>query len=178
LAVDAGSTSARVSLAYMYLTDEEDGVPENLTEGYRLMLQAADAGDANAQSSVASCYAQSGDCPLGRSVERAEHYYQLAIAQGNTVAVMHLAEHQVSGEGVRRNTSEGLATLRRLASGDTTDEWIAESANWRLGLIYEYGVEGAVSPNRSLAVQYYSAAARLGHTTSQNALRRMGVTTW
>jgi TPR repeat protein len=183
LAADAGSNSALTSLAFMYITDDEDGVAEDRPEGFRLMLRAADGGNPNAQSMVARCYASSSSlgCPLGRSADRAEHYYQLAIAQGYTSAEIEFADAQVRGDGVRQNTSAGLATLRRIASGETTtsgQRYSVDEANFKLGLIYEYGASGAVAENRSLAIQYYSAAARLGNTVAQENLREMGVTSW
>ena len=127
-AVELGSTTAMVRLAFLY--HGGDGVKLNRNKAKELYRMAADRGNATAQANLAKILRTDG-----KPVE-AFQYSMRAAEQGYTDAEAHVGMAYGVGEGVEENLTEAHRWLSRAAAkGDVT------AANaldlMRRGAVYE-----------------------------------------
>jgi TPR repeat protein len=112
----------------------------------------AERGDAEAQLSLASCYATGNS--VAKDPAKAVKWLRKAAEQGSAKAQCLLGLRYANGEGVKPDKFEGARWLRRAA-----DQGLAE-AQFDLGMCYANG-EG-VSKNAVEAVDWYRKAADQG----------------
>ncbi len=109
----------------------------------------ADKGDADAQFSLASCYARG--LGVTRDPAKATKWYRKAAEQGLARAQCMLGLNYANGEGVKMDKIEGARWMRRAA-----EQGLAE-AQYDLGMCYANG--DGVERNAVEAVAWYRKAA-------------------
>ncbi|HEX4761557.1 MAG TPA: hypothetical protein VFU87_02060 [Sphingomicrobium sp.] len=157
-AVDLGDPQSMVDLAGIYASG--DGVPVDFNRA-RTLLEAAIAGGsvADGARSLGDLYRNAQ--PPNRNIARAQEYYQMAIAAGDTGAMLELADIFASGDGVPANFDKALALLETaVAAGEV------RQGSRALGDLYR-------SRDPAKAVESYRAAIELGDAASMISLARM-----
>jgi len=99
-------------------------------------------------------------------LEVAAQNFQKAADLRNAEAVQLLAEMMLSGDGMERNTEEGIALLRKAAGLGHVQ------AQMRLASMFDTGRHG-VSEDVAEAAQWYRKAARAGNGEAMNWLAGM-----
>jgi TPR repeat protein len=127
----------------------------------RLVRQAADQGDANAQYSLCGCYARGEGVQQDKA--QAARLFRQAADQGFARAQCNLGICCEHGMGVRYDMGEAVALYRLAIAGGCA------SAKATLGLCFEKG--RGVPLDRAEAERLYQLAARSGsaHTLSTSA---------
>ena len=122
-----------------------------------LLEEAANMGDADAQTQLGYCYA-SGD-GVNKDEKKAAELWRKAAEQGNADAQCNLAWCYINGRGVEKNIAIAF-------------DWYSKSANQghsgaqvSLGWCYEMG-EG-VTKDLSKAIEWYTKAAYQGNVMAQ-----------
>jgi TPR repeat protein len=155
-----GSVASKVHLG-LGLALERLNRMEEAAASYR---QAADQGDAAAQSNLGLLY--SNGTGVKQSDTEAVKLFRLAADQGNASAQASLGFMYDLGRGVTQSDTEALKWYRK--SADQGDP----SAQNDLGTMYEDGQ--GVPKDRTEAVKWYRLSARQGNESAQRALRRLG----
>ena len=171
----------------------------NYTEAVKYYRQAAEKGNADAQSDLGYCYG------TGKGVQQdyneAFKWHKKSAEQGNKYAQSNLALYYSEGRGVTRDYNEAVRWARKSAdqgySGgqsrlgdyyyygqgvakDYTEavKWYRKSAEqgyeygmYHLGWCYQHGQ--GVSKDLSLAKQWYQKAADKGHVNSKKQLEEI-----
>ena len=165
-------------------------------EAVKLLSEAAEKGDALAQTYLGLCY------DWGRGVDedlaKAAELYRKAAKQGEMYAQRNLGLCYQYGRGVEKNLAEAVQWYRKAAEqgqasaqcnlglcyerGQGVEKDYYEAVKWyrkaaeqgnmyaqhNLGVCYEHG--WGVEKNLAEAVQWYRKAAEQGHASAQNNL--------
>ena len=132
-------------------------------ESAKDFIEDAEAGDAEAQSELASCY-YVGD-GVEKSVEEAVTWWRRAAEQGHAKAAGELAACYVQGEGVPKSSADGMRWMERAAAnGDAFRQY---------GLATFYDGGQYVERDRSEAARWYEKAAVQGDVKAQVRLAHM-----
>jgi uncharacterized protein len=123
----------------------------------RAWREAADAGDARAQSNVGYLYERGFGVP--QSYVEAQRWYHMAAAQGLAEAQFNIGTLYKYGYGVEANPREANSWFRMAAKQELP------AAQYMLGLSYSKG-EG-VPKSAVQALKLWVAAAAKGHLSSQ-----------
>ncbi|MDK2125781.1 tetratricopeptide repeat protein [Parachitinimonas caeni] len=124
--------------AHALMAEEGSEMPELALEW---LGQAAIAGVAAAQTTLARCYETAAGVP--RHPARAAHWYQKASAQGDAVATQGLADLYAQGLGVAKDVPRAVGLYRKAAEADVTVAW------YRLGCLFAEGREIARDLDRA-----------------------------
>ncbi|MGE5189811.1 MAG: tetratricopeptide repeat protein [Gemmatimonadota bacterium] len=116
---------------------------------YRLYRQAAEQGDAAAQTLVGNMHVTGQGVP--RDYAEAAKWYRKAADQGNAEAQYNLGMMYANGQGVPRDCAEAAAWYRKAADQGNAD------ALCDLGVLYEEGQ--GVPRDPVLAYMYFEIAA-------------------
>jgi uncharacterized protein len=116
-ASDMGLELATCELGNTLVAD--DGATPDPQRGWKLILQAADAGEGACQFGAGLAY-RFGNATIKADMKKAAHYMELAAAQGWQDASAQLAEISMhENEDDAEKIREGRATLTRLAAADS-----------------------------------------------------------
>jgi TPR repeat protein len=199
-AAEQGYAKAQSNLAHMY--EYGKGIEKDYQEALRLMRLAAEQGLARAEAQVGSMFergkglekdyreaakwyrlaAEQGDIyaqtnlgllyEYGRGLEKdpreAAKWYRLAAEKGLAVAQSNLAKAYYYGRGVNKDRSEAARWFKKSA-----DQGF-EKAIYYLAWMYDHG-EGGLPRDPDKAVRFYREAARKGHKSSQDELKKKNV---
>ena len=139
---------------------EDPSVPQDDTEVFRRLRQAAENGNPIGQVKLGLMYS------LGRGVTQndveAVQWYRLAADQGNLSAQGILGSLYAGGRGVQQDDVEAVRWYRKAADQGCT------SAQYNLGRMYSDG--RGVSQDDSEAVRWYRKAAEQGNAQAQARL--------
>lgn len=120
--------------------------------GFKLLLAAAEEGQADAQVKVASCYSEG--TVVRKSKSKAACWYSKAASQNHPLGLYNLGWCQQTGYGIAQDAKAAAASYAKAAElGDST-------ALLNLGFLYSRGL--GVRQSDSKAIEYYSAAAKAG----------------
>lgn len=129
-------------------------------KAFDIWYQAANDGEAEAQSWIGSLYAN------GEGVEvddqKALQWYLAAAKQGNHMAQANVGAFYFMGRGTARNVPEAVRWLTAAAEGGDLN------GLFNLAVIYSKG--DGVKENHEKAADLYRHAAELGHYPSQSRL--------
>jgi hypothetical protein len=134
-----------------------------LAQDVAALIQAADAGDAKAQTKVAGLYTTGKGVP--RDYQLAFQYYTRAAEAGDPGGLNGLAIAYGIGRGVAQDRATAFKYYQLAAEAGS------QAATYNLGLSYEYG--RGVAQDYIKAVEYYTRAASLNHPAAQNMLGRL-----
>ncbi len=197
-AVAAGQAGGWYNLSLIYKVGC-GSIKQDATEAFACMKRAAEGGYIIAMSELGRFYHVGYG--VTRDLQAARNWYEQGAKVGSTECVCLLAQLYFFGQGVDRNLSKGMVLFNRAAAegdvigrlmmamsteyglGVTVDsavtlhryECIANednnpSAMYALGMAYENGWLGvAVEP--TVAVEWFTRAAQLGHVAAATALR-------
>ena len=151
----AGSTSASSADAVL---------PEVLTDDMKDLLQAAEAGDRDAQFRYGKALLKGWE---GQDIDQASAAEWLirAAEGGHRPAQSALGEMYYTGLGRPQNKTEALKWLKRAAEPPVAE------AQFNLGVMLQTG--DGVEVNKKEAFKYYLAAAQAGMTRAMNNLAYM-----
>ncbi len=90
---------------------------------------------------------------------------------GQTSAQYIVGDMYLEGKGTSQNPSEALKYFELVAN--SSDRTWKRLALGKLGLLYEEGIEGALTPDRVKAARYYKIASSQGNKTAATALKRL-----
>ena len=94
-------------------------MPKDEIKGAALCRQAADLGEANAQTDLGNLYLRGVGVP--RDVVQARHWYELAAAQGQPNAQFVLGQIYWNGDGVSKSKAKAAALLKEAFEGGRRD---------------------------------------------------------
>ncbi len=153
-AIDNGSTDAMVNLGWMY--EQGKIVAKNEAEALKLYQKAATANNKSGQRSIGRAYS-SGLLGLKQDGEQAMSWYQKAIDNGSTEAMVDLGSMYADGNVVAKNEAEALKLFKKAA-----DENNQYGQSW-LGYAYRDGKLG-LKPDGEQAKNWYQKAIDNGST--------------
>jgi hypothetical protein len=130
-------------------------------EAFRLFLEAAKAGNADAMSYVASMY-DNGMGGVSQNSEQALQWYEKGAAAGSTDAMLNLGKKYSEGYHVTRNVQQGIQWYEKGAAAGNA------MAMYNLGYMYEHG-EGTLDYQQ--ARNWYEKSAAAGEAI---AMYRLG----
>lgn len=107
---DKGDVESMVKL-YKYHLEDEHG---DSTLIVHYLQRAADAGDAEAQTSLGACF-QEGFLGLQRDEQKGFYYIQKAAAQGYDMAIYNLGLDYLYGIGVAKDLDKALSYFKQAA---------------------------------------------------------------
>ena len=158
-AAEQGSHASQARLGAMYLTG--DGTPKDVNAAVQWLEKAAQGGVVTAQALLGMLYA--GDEGVTRDPEKARYWLRKAADQGDKTARERL--ERLDARATASPTMD-LAERRKLAeSGDA-------QAQYRLGMAYYSGIDGATK-DQAQAALWLRKAADQGHPRAQYALGYM-----
>ena len=132
-------------------------------KGHELLLSAAEAGDAEAQSEVGWQFLNGGDC-VQQDYAKAEYWLKKAIAQGNHAAECNLGTmHMKRLLGDASSITDAIDLLQRGVAGGASFGCLS------LGCLYS-GEFGGVERDLSRAYEWFRKGAEEGDDGCQNAL--------
>ena len=156
-----GNVSAQYYVGCTYY--HGNGVPVDLSEGFKWRKMAADNGLVRAQKIVGSMY-YSGD-GVSQDYSAAAKYFLLAAENGNELAQSSIGYLYREGLGVPKDPNESVKWFRKAA-----DQGVAE-AQRSLGYAYETG--SGVLQDYAEAARLYRLAGDQGDMTAQNNLSEL-----
>lgn len=150
------------SIAYM--AQRGLGVQQNEKLAFELFQEGANRGHASCQAELAWCYY----AKLGTSedISKAIFWGKKAVENNNTLADAHLLLGYIYESKYHYNYDISKA-ISHFEAASTNG---SGAASYRLGIIYEYGVESSVQRNYKLAKKYYSLAVEQGYSKAQEKL--------
>ncbi|MDE7414002.1 MAG: protein kinase [Muribaculaceae bacterium] len=140
------------------------GVKQDEAEGMRLMMLAAEKGDAMAQCYIGLMY-RDGCATLRADAAKSFIWIKKAAEQGNEVAIEEMGYKYYEGLGVEQNYGEAMKWLKLAAEKGKT------SAYSSVGIMYRDG-EG-VEKDFSKAEEYFLKGAIAGNSYSAYLLGRL-----
>lgn len=140
------------------------GVEQDEAEGMRLMMSAAEHGDAMAQCYIGLMY-RDGCATLQRDPGKSLIWIRKAAEQGNDVAIEEMGYKYYEGFGVKQDYSEAMKWLKRAAEKGKA------SAYSSIGIMYRDG-EG-VAPDFDKAEENFIKGATAGNSYSAYLLARL-----
>lgn len=149
------------NLGVMYASG--NGVRANPEVGIKWLVQAAEAGSAEAQRNLG--YLHEHGIGILKNPERAAHWYDRAAVSGNVQAHHDLSRLYDAGLGVPKDSAAALVWRRRAAALGST------SAQNELGVAFATGT--GVERSSSEAVKWYRLAAEAGDPVAQFNLGMM-----
>lgn len=177
------------------LWDEDPG------QAYRLLVEAAEAGEARAQ--LQTGYALESGHGVQQDLAAAAGWYRKAAEQGNAQAQRNLAYFYQRGQGVPKDCSRAVTWYQRAAAQGFAEaqndmgylhhtatcverdyavaaDWYEKAADqdhaWaltNLAVLYEHG--NGRPKDEARAIELYSRAARLGNEKAQQELQERGL---
>ena len=162
LAIEAGDTSALVTLAGMYAIG--DGIAANFEEAQRLLQTAIDAGDSAGYRTLGDLYRNADG--ENRDAAKAAAAYEKAIELSDARAMVSLAQMLVRGEGVAVDFDRAKVLLER---AKTNGQVLAAAR--ALGDLYRAPENSGRDPKK--AEEAYSEAIQLGDSWSMISLASM-----
>lgn len=167
-AASRGSKEARQALdstedSYAQAKQRYDAKDD--AEGARQMLQAAQAGNAQAQFMLGNAYEFGSGVAV--DLRQAASWYEKAAAQGHAKAQKNLGALFEAGDGVAENWALAAAWYRKSAEQHDAD------GEFALGRMYEFGM--GVPQDRRAAIQWFERAGDLGHAQARYFARWLGV---
>ena len=138
----------------------EDG-PHNSNKVYdiKLLKQAAERGDVDAQIKLGSCYYE-GKNGVELSYTEAIKWFRKAAEQGNAEAQIMLAYCFENGKGVEKNYSETIKWCRMAAEQGNIQ------AQFKLAVLYSAN-DVNDQANQKEEIKWYRFAAEQGHAQAQ-----------
>lgn len=161
-AANAGDAKAMYNLGYAYM--EGKGVKLDIKTGLDWLLKSADAGDDVAQLEVGVVY-ESGNSYVKKDCATALALYQKSAAQGNTGALVRIANVYTYGIGVQKDYAVAREYFQKIISKN--DEFSVYGMYGLAILAYEGWGQDV---DYETAVYWYRKAAELGEAASQNDL--------
>ncbi|HBO37962.1 MAG TPA: hypothetical protein DD638_04815 [Pasteurellaceae bacterium] len=158
---------AKYYLAQLYL--DGLGVKQDVPKALILFKEAAQSGDKNAPVTLGQLYTNDdNDTSYGIKKDVAEgiKWYQKGVDNGSSLAMVDLAYHYYSGEGVDKDLKKAFDLYTKASEEDHE-----ESATYMVAYMYQYG-EG-VDKNLKKAFDLYSQLAEEGYSPAQNNLGYM-----
>ena len=151
-----GSPEARQALdstqdAYTQAQRSYDA--KNYTEGSRQMLEAANAGNAQAQFMIGNAYEFGNGVPV--DLGQAASWYEKAASQRHAAAQKNLGSFYEEGRGVPENWALAVSWYRKSAEQRNAD------GEFALGRMYEFGM--AVPQDRQTAIRWFRMAGDQGN---------------
>ncbi|MDE5868918.1 MAG: protein kinase, partial [Muribaculaceae bacterium] len=140
------------------------GVAQDEAEGMRLMMSAAEHGDAMAQCYIGLMY-RDGCATLQRDASKSLFWIRKAAEQGNDVAIEEMGYKYYEGLGVEQNYEEAMKWLKRAAEKGKA------SAYSSIGIMYRDS-EG-VAPDFDKAEENFKKGASAGNSYSAYLLARL-----
>jgi hypothetical protein len=131
---------------------------KDYVEAMRWYRQAADQGNATAQTHVGYLYEKGLGVP--QDYNEALNWYRKAADRGHAAAQRNIGNFYEQGTGVPRDYAEAMRWFR--LAGDQGDA----SAQTNIGYLYEKGL--GVPQNYAEAMRWYRMAADQGEATAQN----------
>ncbi len=141
----------------------QEAVKQTPEQKFAELQKKAEAGDANAQSSLGEMYAKGEGVP--KDAVKAAEWYQKSAVQGNAQAQDRLGVMYDLGEGVPKDAAKAVEWFEKAAAQGNAD------AQRNLGHMYRNG-EG-VPKDATKAVEWYQKAAAQGNDKAQFSLGRM-----
>lgn len=163
----AGDTGAMNTIGCCYSSG--NGVPRSQRDALRWFRKAWDADRmAIAASNIAKVYRDQGKHRLSFA------WFQRAVDAGDGDDLVELANHYLSGRGVRKNPTRAVGLLRRAARSNQITESGRDQANYVLGRCYVVG--DGVPRSLARARAYFLKANRDGdHPQAAEALLQMSL---
>ncbi|WON72889.1 caspase, EACC1-associated type [Nitrosospira sp. Is2] len=158
-----GRSGDAMKATLMYQESTELGNDNTNYPAIHKYQKAAEEGNADAQNSLGSSYADGEGVP--KDPAKAIGWYLKAAEQNNRYAQANLGWSYAHGEGVPKDAVKAVEWYRKAA-----DQGNANAQN-SLGRMYENG-EG-VPKDAVKAVEWYQKAADQGNDNAQNSLGRM-----
>ncbi|MDE6296556.1 MAG: protein kinase [Muribaculaceae bacterium] len=140
------------------------GVAQDEAEGMRLMMSAAEHGDAMAQCYIGLMY-RDGCATLQRDASKSLFWIRKAAEQGNDVAIEEMGYKYYEGLGVEQDYAEAMKWLKQAAEKGKA------SAYSSIGIMYRDG-EG-VAPDFDKAEENFKKGASAGNSYSAYLLARL-----
>lgn len=128
------------------------------TQAAKYFRMAADAGNADAQYYLATCYVD--ERGVEKDLQEAIRLYIRAAQQGHKNAQFNLAWSYEQAQGVDQDLKQAAYWYQRAAEQGHIH------AQYYLALIYYYA-KGLLTPNYEDAFRWFHAAAKQGHAKSQ-----------
>lgn len=164
---DGAHTAEQASLSLGLLFAAE-GEAQDLPRAFECYRTAADAGLAEAQVNVGSCFAHGFGVPL--DVLLAAKYYRLAAEQGHGAGQHLLGEAMLLGRGVARNETEGIALVRLAAEKGFAPACYLLGLTGATGSMQALGgsaeTGSSFPPDPALAVKFLKRAADQNHAAA------------
>jgi TPR repeat protein len=126
---------------------------KNYAEGSRQMLDAANAGNAQAQFMIGNAYEFGNG--VAADLGQAASWYQKAASQGHAEAQKNLGNFYEDGRGVPEDWTVAVASYRKSAEQHNAD------GEFALGRMYEFGM--AVPQDRQAAIRWFRMAGDQGN---------------
>ena len=147
-----------------YMTQRGLGVQQNEKLAFELFQEGANRGHAFCQAELAWCYY----AKLGTSedISKAIFWGKKALENNNTLATTHLLLGYIYESKYHYYDISKAISHYEAASTNGSG-----AASYRLGIIYEYGVQPSVQRNYKLAKKYYSLAVEQGYSEAQEKLK-------
>ena len=159
---EKGDAVAQTALGMMYCYGQ--CVTPNLTEGHRLLQEAAAKGVVSAQYALAEMY-ERGECGKQKDLAEALKWFHKAAEQGDPTAQCKLGEIYFSGDRTPKDPTEGVKWFRKAAEqGDPEGQY-------NLGGLFADGQ--GVTKDEKEAVSWFRKAAEQGHSIAQMTLGEM-----
>lgn len=154
LEIKDGSNNLHINLRLAYMYGNGEGTSENKRKAFTHYLNAANLGDAHAQSNVAWEY-YSGKV-VSKDIQKAKSWFEKSAEQGYDFSNYMLGNLWSSGLLGYVDLLEAIKYHKKATDKDYAPSY------YELGLIYETGGEG-VQKSFKLAGEYFKKAAELGH---------------
>lgn len=161
-AIDLGYTPAMIGMSLLYATGK--GVASDNNKAIELLEKAASQGDASAYRILGLIY-ESGNYGITPDLKLAREYLLKASDAQDESATFHLCRFYLEGIGVEKNREIAFHLCEKSADAGDIDGLYA------LAYFYETGFEGH-KQDLTLANKLYRKAARLGHKTAKDILKR------
>lgn len=123
--------------------------------------QKANAGDIDLQRELGIVY-QFGKMGVQKDPFEAKEWYEKAVKQGDTDAMINLGNMYQNGDGVPQDYAKAKELLETAANKGVA------MAQYNMGIMYEYGK--GIPKNYTKAIEWYKKAANQGDGDSYNKL--------
>ena len=153
---------AQYSLAYIY--ENAPGNLKNSQRAFDLYKAAADQGFIDALYRMGRIYQYGIKDIVAQNDTIALKYYQQAVDSASTAAMLALGLYYYSGHIVKADKLQTVDLLQRAA------ELGHPEAQYRLGLLYMYGIKGVISIDYTEAIKWLELAAQNAHIKACNEL--------
>ena len=122
------------------------------------MLREAENGNLDAQLSLGYIYLY-GECEIKPDYSKAFHYYELAAAQNDNVAINNLGSLYYSGIGTPANVGKAMEMFDKAAKLGNVEAAV--------NLAFLYMTENPVQQDSKHAIELFQTAAEKGNPTAQ-----------